>query len=158
MVATEYLTRDGDYWKKRGVPYVPRTSVFFMQRMLKTKGMAGFIKSACSNNMGRVYGAFFDGRGPTVIVTEPDLLRDILVKDFHIFSCRSVMEIGDPMADNALNNLTGEQWKRIRTIITPAFTSKRMRQMGSIINDCSKTVLEVCEKHSEEGKPVNCKT
>ncbi|GBM56192.1 hypothetical protein AVEN_15681-1 [Araneus ventricosus] len=29
--------------------------------------------------------------------------------------------------------------------------------MGSIINDCSKTVLEMCEKRSEEGKPVDCK-
>ncbi|PRD19312.1 UNVERIFIED_CONTAM: hypothetical protein NCL1_57690 [Trichonephila clavipes] len=35
---------------------------------------------------------------------------------------------GDPIGDKTLPNLMGEDWKRIRTIITPAFTSKRMRQ------------------------------
>ncbi|GFY74214.1 cytochrome P450 3A5, partial [Trichonephila inaurata madagascariensis] len=87
----------------------------------------------------------------------PDLLRDIFVKDFHIFPYRRDMVTGDPLGDKSVASLSGEDWKRIRTIITPAFTSRRMRQMGSIINECSETVLEVCEKHCERDEPVDCK-
>ncbi|KAF8781591.1 Cytochrome P450 3A21 like protein [Argiope bruennichi] len=29
--------------------------------------------------------------------------------------------------------------------------------MGSIINECAKSVIEVCEKHCEKGEPVDCK-
>ncbi|CAL1287238.1 unnamed protein product [Larinioides sclopetarius] len=122
-----YVARNDDYWRKKGIPYRPRMSFLALQLMLKREGMVSFIKSFYENNLGRAFGGF-EGAEPIVVVTEPDLLRDILVKDFHIFPYRRVFETGDPVGDNGLTNLTGEQWKRIRTIITPAFTSKRMRQ------------------------------
>ncbi|GFR06746.1 cytochrome P450 3A5, partial [Trichonephila clavata] len=99
----------------------------------------------------------FEFSTPTVTVADPDILRDIFVKDFHIFPFRRDLKTGDPLGDKSVASLSGEDWKRIRTIITPAFTSKRMRQMGSIINECSETVLEVCEKHCERDEPVDCK-
>ncbi|CAL1287241.1 unnamed protein product [Larinioides sclopetarius] len=120
------------------------------------KGMAGVVRDMGKNNLGRVYGAF-EGSKPHVVISDPELLRDIFIKDFHIFPERRSATIGDPLSDCAVSNLTGEQWKRVRTIITPAFTSKRMRQMGSIINDSTMSLLEVCEKRNKEGKPVDCK-
>ncbi|CAL1287237.1 unnamed protein product [Larinioides sclopetarius] len=127
----KYVARNDDYWRKKGIPYRPRMSFLALQLMLKREGMVSFIKSFYENNLGRAFGGF-EGAEPIVVVTEPDLLRDILVKDFHIFPYRRVFETGDPVGDNGLTNLTGEQWKRIRTIITPAFTSKRMRQCPSL--------------------------
>ncbi|PRD20311.1 UNVERIFIED_CONTAM: Cytochrome P450 3A7 [Trichonephila clavipes] len=32
-----------------------------------------------------------------------------------------------------------------------------MRQMGTIMNECSKTLIEVCENHYKDGNPVDCK-
>ncbi|GBM46384.1 Cytochrome P450 3A11 [Araneus ventricosus] len=151
-----YMGRNDDYWKKRGVPHMPRASYYAMWRNFGEKGMAGVVRDMGKNNLGRVYGAF-EGSNPHVVVSDPDLLRDIFIKDFHIFPLRRSATIGDPLSDCAVSNLAGEQWKRVRTIITPAFTSKRMRQMGSIINECTKSLLEVCEKHYKEGKPVDCK-
>ncbi|GFU26382.1 cytochrome P450 3A11 [Nephila pilipes] len=119
-------------------------------------GLAEIIKNSLKPFGRRVIGSF-EFSTPTLTVADPDLLRDILVKDFHIFPHRRIFVSGDPIGDKGVVNLTGEDWKRIRTIITPAFTSKRMRQMASIINDCSKTVLEVCEKHCNKGEPVDCK-
>ncbi|GFV03879.1 cytochrome P450 3A5 [Trichonephila clavipes] len=103
------------------------------------------------------HSATFELSTPTVTVADPDLLRDIFVKDFHIFPYRRDIVSGDPLSDKSVTSLSGEDWKRIRTIITPAFTSRRMRQMGSIINECTETVLEVCEKHCERDEPVDCK-
>ncbi|GFY77206.1 cytochrome P450 3A29, partial [Trichonephila inaurata madagascariensis] len=119
-------------------------------------GLAEILKNSLKPFGRRVIGSF-EFSTPTVTVADPDILRDIFVKDFHIFSYRRDFTSGDPIGDKTLPNLMGEDWKRIRTIITPAFTSKRMRQMGSIINECSETVLEVCKKHSERGEPVDCK-
>ncbi|GFU95344.1 cytochrome P450 3A18 [Trichonephila clavipes] len=109
-----------------------------------------------SRPFGRVVGSF-EGSTPSVVVKDPNILRDVLVKDFHIFPYRRIMKTYDPIADAMVTMVTGEDWKRIRTIITPAFTSKRMRQMASIMNDCSKSLLEVCEKHANERKPVDFK-
>ncbi|GFU11245.1 cytochrome P450 3A7 [Nephila pilipes] len=151
-----YVSRNDDYWKKRGVPHIPRASFYKMYKETMEKGFADIVKSSLKPYGQRVIGSF-EFSTPTLTVADPDLLRDIFVKDFHIFPYRRDMMSGDPIGDKIVFSLSGEDWKRIRTIITPAFTSKRMRQMGSIINDCTKTVLEVCEKHCGAGKPVDCK-
>ncbi|GFX24995.1 cytochrome P450 3A30 [Trichonephila clavipes] len=123
--------------------------------MLSKKDLGQIIRDMMKG-YGRVVGSF-DGSQPIVTVTDPNILRDILVKDFHIFPYRRILKSYDPIADAMVTMITGEDWKRVRTIITPAFTSKRMRQMAYIMNDSSKTLLEVCEKHWREGKPIDAK-
>ncbi|GFQ95605.1 cytochrome P450 3A6, partial [Trichonephila clavata] len=150
-----YLTRNDDYWTKRGIPSTPRESYLTFIYKLSTQDMREFLANL-TKGRGRVFGSF-EGSSPSVVVAEPDLLRDILVKDFHIFPFRNEMKTGDAIADKMVSGVNGEDWKRIRTIITPAFTSKRMRQISSIMNDCSQTLLEVCEKYSNKGEPVDMK-
>ncbi|GFY47947.1 cytochrome P450 3A5 [Trichonephila inaurata madagascariensis] len=105
---------------------------------------------------GKHFGSF-EWSTPVYVITDPDLLRDVMVKDFHKFHYRTSVEVDDPITKHAVSILKGEDWKRVRTVITPAFTSKRMRQMGTIINDCSKSVVEICEKFFKEGKLVECR-
>ncbi|GIY16197.1 cytochrome P450 3A1 [Caerostris extrusa] len=150
-----YLGRNDDYWKKRGVPYVPRLNFFTMLYKFSTMNITDFFKDI--TNKGRVVGSF-ENTSPNVVVSDPDVLRDIYVKDFHIFPYRRIFETGDAITDKAVSILTGEDWKRVRTIITPAFTSRRMRQMGSIMNECSRSLIDVCERHYKEGKAVDFKS
>ncbi|GFQ96613.1 cytochrome P450 3A25 [Trichonephila clavata] len=150
-----YLSRNDDYWTKKGIPSTPRENYFTMIYKLSTLNMGEFIKDM-TKKYGRVFGSF-EGSTPTVTVAEPDLLRDIFVKDFHIFPYRNEMKTGDPIGDKMVTVVIGEDWKRIRTLITPAFTSKRMRQMSSIMNECSETLVKVCEKHYNKGETVDVK-
>ncbi|GBN60421.1 Lithocholate 6-beta-hydroxylase, partial [Araneus ventricosus] len=152
-----YLGRNDDYWQKRGVPFAPRISFIGLMFKLAFNDITELLKDMANKPFGKVFGSF-EGSLPTVVVAEPDLLRDILVKDFHIFPYRRPMMTGDPVADSMVSLMIGEDWKRVRTIITPAFTSKRMRQMSSIIDECSKSVVEVCEEYCEKGKPVDFKS
>ncbi|GFQ82466.1 cytochrome P450 3A11 [Trichonephila clavata] len=122
-----YISRNDDYWKKKGVPHIPRAGYYSMYKEIKEKGLAEIIKNSLKPFGRRVIGSF-EFSTPTVTVADPDILRDIFVKDFHIFSYRRDFTSGDPIGDKTLPNLMGEDWKRIRTIVTPAFTSKRMRQ------------------------------
>ncbi|GFX24976.1 cytochrome P450 3A11 [Trichonephila clavipes] len=150
-----YLSRNDEYWTKKGIHSTPRENYFTMIYKLSTLNMGEFIKDM-TKKYGRVFGSF-EGSTPTVTVAEPDLLRDIFVKDFHIFPYRNEMKTGDPIGDKMVTVVIGEDWKRIRTLITPAFTSKRMRQMSSIMNECSETLVKVCEKHYNKGDPVDVK-
>ncbi|KAF8781602.1 Cytochrome P450 3A24 like protein [Argiope bruennichi] len=124
-----YLSSNDDYWEKRGVPYLPRMSFWTLLYMPFTKSiMEVFEDMMVKHELGRVFGGF-EGTKPNLVVNDPDLLRDVLVKDFHVFPYRRLIPTGDPIADSMVTVVTGEDWKRIRTIITPAFTSKRMRQL-----------------------------
>ncbi|GFU06040.1 cytochrome P450 3A28 [Trichonephila clavipes] len=150
-----YISRNDNYWKKRGVYYVPRPNPFTLLWKAITKPISELLKENIGK-YGKHFGSF-EWSTPIYIITDPDLLRDVMVKDFHKFHYRTHIEVDDPITKHAVSLLKGEDWKRVRTVITPAFTSKRMRQMGTVINDCSKSVVEICEKFYKEGKPVECR-
>ncbi|ODM98728.1 Cytochrome P450 3A24, partial [Orchesella cincta] len=78
---------------------------------------------------GAVYGVY-EGRAPRVYVTDPEMIRRIMVKDFDHFFDRTVPEWGHEIFDNLLDFLPGERWKTVRSGITPMFTSSRIRSGG----------------------------
>ncbi|XP_013778269.1 cytochrome P450 3A19-like [Limulus polyphemus] len=59
--------------------------------------------------------------------------------------------------DKMLFALQDEDWKRVRTILTPTFTSKRMRDMAEQIGKCADVITNSFLKAADEGKPVDCK-
>ncbi|ODM93120.1 Cytochrome P450 3A24, partial [Orchesella cincta] len=75
---------------------------------------------------GAVYGVY-EGRTPRVYVTDPEMIRRIMVKDFDHFHDRSLQDWGHEIFDNLLDFLPGEKWKTMRSGITPMFTSSRIR-------------------------------
>ncbi|GBN61088.1 Cytochrome P450 3A4 [Araneus ventricosus] len=91
------------------------------------------------------------------MVGDPVLLRDIMVKDFHIFPNRRPLSSGDPIMDWNVSSVTGEDWKRIRTIITPTFSTGKIKRMMGIFKECSETVIQNFKKTTENGEPVELK-
>ena len=77
---------------------------------------------------------------PAVMAIDPEFIKTILVKDFHIFHDRGLFS--DPEIDplsGTLFALQGKAWKILRQKLTPTFTSGKMKQMFA-------TVLEVAER------------
>ena len=50
-----------------------------------------------------------------------------------------------------------EFWKKIRTIVTPTFTSGKMKKMYSMIDDCAKYAIDNLESHVVDKKEVKVK-
>ncbi|GFQ95934.1 cytochrome P450 3A11, partial [Trichonephila clavata] len=82
-----YISRNDHYWKKKGVPHAPRASYYSTYKEVKEKGLAEIVKTSLRPYGRRVIGTF-EFSTPTVTVADPDILRDIFVKDFHIFPFR----------------------------------------------------------------------
>uniref|UniRef100_A0A5S6Q3K5 Cytochrome P450 n=1 Tax=Trichuris muris TaxID=70415 RepID=A0A5S6Q3K5_TRIMR len=78
---------------------------------------------------GNVYGLYL-GPQLNVVVTDLDLARDILVKNFSYFTDRSHIAIleNKPMSD-CLFNLKQNEWKDVRCTVAHAFSNKIMNQM-----------------------------
>ncbi|GBM07777.1 Cytochrome P450 3A41 [Araneus ventricosus] len=92
---------------------------------------------------GKIVG-FYHGMKPVLLVADPDLLKKILIKDFHLFSDRPE---GVPMRvhsfldhiipasaimDNLLINLKGEHWKKVRSILSPTFSANKLKGKKSL--------------------------
>ncbi|GIY32256.1 cytochrome P450 3A21 [Caerostris darwini] len=146
-----YSTKNFDFWKKKNVPFVKPypfvgSVVQNLRRPLHDTELQRY------QELGKIYG-HFEGTRPLLSVAEPALLRDILVKDFHIFPNRRSFVTGDPITDKMMSVVQGEDWKRIRTIVTPTFSTGKIKRMLSIFKDCARTLVQ----NFQSGVPIEVK-
>ncbi|GBM87523.1 Cytochrome P450 3A11 [Araneus ventricosus] len=150
-----YGSRNHDYWKKRGIPFV-KPLPFFGSTLEYLKKPLYQVQIERYRQLGPIHG-FFEANKPILSVGYPALLKDIMVKDFPSFTSRRKIVTGDKVIDNMVSIVSGDDWKRIRSIITPTFTTGKLKRMLSIFKDCSETLVKNFKAAAEEGKPVDAK-
>ena len=64
------------------------------------------------------------------------------------------MEFPEPLK-SMLTEVRGQSWKDIRSILTPAFTSGKLKSMMYIMNEAGHTLLKKIEKAAEEKQAVD---
>ncbi|KAH6921741.1 hypothetical protein HPB50_004484 [Hyalomma asiaticum] len=72
----------------------------------------------------------FEGPKPTLIVSDPDLVKLVLVKHFQELPDRRHVKFHDPILDNMLTMLPLERWRKIRPAASPAFTTGKLRKVS----------------------------
>ncbi|EPY73034.1 hypothetical protein CB1_055896002 [Camelus ferus] len=100
---------------------------------------------------------FYDGQQPVLAITDPDMIKTVLVKEcFSVFTNRrSFGPVG--ILKNAISQAKDEQWKRIRILLSPAFTSGKLKEMFPIIGQYGDVLVRNLRKEAEKGKPVALK-
>ncbi|CAF0920447.1 unnamed protein product [Didymodactylos carnosus] len=83
----------------------------------------------------------FEGHTPVVLVSDPELLRQVLVKDGHIIRDRRVGGNTLGPLEHGIINAKGDQWKSARALITPTFTTSKLKQARKKINCLPPTLL-----------------
>ncbi|GIY25221.1 cytochrome P450 3A8 [Caerostris darwini] len=150
-----YATQNHDYWKKKKVPYVEPLPLF--GSVLDTLKKPLFqIEIERYRKLGPVYG-YYETSKPIISIGDPALLKDVMVKDFPFFTGRRRLKTDDPVIDKMLSIIRGEDWKRIRSIVTPTFTTGKLKRMLGIFKECSETLTKNFKAAAEEGKPVDVK-
>ncbi|ETE57984.1 Cytochrome protein, partial [Ophiophagus hannah] len=70
----------------------------------------------------------FDGRQPVMVIMDPALIKTILVKEFYTyFTNRRDFGLNGNL-DTAITVVVDDQWKRIRSALSPTFTSGRLKE------------------------------
>lgn len=82
------------------------------------------------------------------MIKDPHLLKDILIKDFGHFTDQMtfVPEDAEPLWEKNLLSLKGEKWKKMRAIVSPSFTSNKMKTMFDKISQCSQNFVRYFEE------------
>ncbi|XP_046545796.1 cytochrome P450 3A29-like, partial [Haliotis rubra] len=123
-----------NYFKKQGVPGPEPTCCIGNN----TGANFGHDLYAWSKRYGGVFGIFF-GRSPAYVISDLEILKEVMVKSFDNFRNRVVLPAPYPM-NCALVFLEDAAWKRVRSTITPTFTGVKLRRMCGAINDCARTL------------------
>ena len=70
------------------------------------------------------------GSSPALVINDLELAKRILIKDFDHFVDRRHVDMAEEANKNLLNMLTalkGDKWKSMRSIISPVFTSGKLK-------------------------------
>ncbi|XP_023219949.1 cytochrome P450 3A9-like [Centruroides sculpturatus] len=89
------------------------------------------------------------------MVADPELLKNILIKDFHVFTEMRGLRFGDRFIDRMLFVQGGEKWKELRTIMSPTFTSGKLRMMNKLIHECTETLTENLEEAADNKMEID---
>ena len=73
----------------------------------------------------------FEFRRPVVLIKDPQIIKQLTVKDFDHFTDHRVVitEDMDPLFGKTLLNLRGQKWKDMRATLSPAFTGEFLVQI-----------------------------
>ncbi|KAG7157255.1 Cytochrome P450 6k1-like 12 [Homarus americanus] len=97
---------------------------------------------------------------PSLIVRDPGLVKRIMIQDFDHFSERRTF--GKSKKDECLREMlfliNGSHWKGVRSIMSPTFTSGRMRQMYHLVEEKADALIERLQRHCQEKSFVKTKT
>ena len=100
---------------------------------------------------GRVYKMCI-GRSPVIVVSDPEIVKQILVKEFWKFPNRPPFAKPNPPMDAGLFVARDERWKRIRKTLTPTFTATKLKQIVPIIESSSEKLTLKLQKFAETGQ------
>ncbi|KAJ9573562.1 hypothetical protein L9F63_009047, partial [Diploptera punctata] len=128
------------HFSKKNVPCLKPLPVFGNMGPLAfgTKSFPEFIADVYNKLKGHKYGGFYEFLKPVVVLRDPELIKMVTIKDFeHFLDHRNLItEDSEPLFGKALFNLQGPRWRHMRSTLSPAFTSSKMKNMFTLVSEC----------------------
>ncbi|XP_018304776.1 cytochrome P450 9e2-like [Mycetomoellerius zeteki] len=102
---------------------------------------------------------FYDFMMPMFVIRDPDLISTIAVKQFDNFCDHHgfVNETLDPIAGRNLFNMKGDHWREMRKLLSPSFTSSKMKMMFGLICQCAENFSNFVVTQTEDAKTYDMK-
>ncbi|KAJ8728419.1 hypothetical protein PYW08_016804 [Mythimna loreyi] len=90
------------------------------------------------------YVGFMDYSTPVILVRDPQLSKQITIKDFDHFCNRRELfaQEVNPLLVKSLLFLRGDKWREMRTTLTPAFTGSKMKLIFPIMVENSNNIVK----------------
>ncbi|XP_076748690.1 cytochrome P450 9e2-like [Xylocopa sonorina] len=105
------------------------------------------------------YFGFYHFTTPVIVIRDPELITSVTVTNFdHFCDHRGfVDEDLDPLMGKNLLTLRGDRWREMRRLLSPIFTSSKMRVMFGLISDCADNLTDLIARGSKEGQVFDTK-
>ncbi|XP_033212129.1 cytochrome P450 6k1-like isoform X2 [Belonocnema kinseyi] len=149
-----YMTRNFNYWKKRGVVEVQPTAFIgnFGDCLFLRKSPGQFLKDIYDMGKNTPYVGLFVFDKPFLLLRDPQVIKRVLVKDFNYFNDRYVrVSEEDKLGNSNLFIIKNPDWKTLRAKLSPIFTSLRLKKMFELMVEVGKDLDTYLQTEGLEG-------
>ncbi|XP_067950116.1 cytochrome P450 3A29-like isoform X2 [Watersipora subatra] len=145
-----YSTRTFNIFKKAGIPG-PKPYPLIGSSMVLYGDNIMNIDMKLRAKYGKFVGVF-EGTTPVLMVYDGMWLKEAFIKNFNKFINRREFVFGG-VIDEGLFSIGGEHWKFVRKMLSPEFSSGKLKRLMPAIQKCDDRFIEVLRK--ERGQPVD---
>ncbi|XP_044266787.1 probable cytochrome P450 6a23 [Tribolium madens] len=151
-----------NYWKKKQVPTHPPK--FPAGNILKSVLGKENIFITVENyyrefkRKGYKHAGLYFFNGPVYLPIDPEIVKSILTTDFEHFVDRGVFvdEKNFPLSAH-LFSIKGSKWRKLRTKLSPTFTSGKLKTMYEIFTKMTQNFIETLKPKAERKDDINIK-
>ncbi|XP_053205344.1 cytochrome P450 3A56-like [Panonychus citri] len=97
---------------------------------------------------GKIVGVYH-GTQPNLLIADPELIKQITVKEFSSFPESFSFTYKTPVEEKFLSNLYGDEWKRVRSLLTPTFTTGKLKKVFELIANCTRECIDNLDNNSK---------
>jgi cytochrome P450 family 3 subfamily A len=95
----------------------------------------------------------YEGITPFLLLSDPEIIKMVLVKNFSSFTENYQFHYDNVLKKMVIQSSDNE-WRKTRSIITPTFTSGKMKAMLPIVQDSIVLLEKSIYKHIKSGKEM----
>lgn len=95
--------------------------------------------------------------GAQYFIRDPDLCKQLFVKDFDYFLDRRgfINDKIDKLWGKSLFSMHGEDWRQMRATLSPSFTGSKMRIMFELVTECADDLVKHLLNKTKNGEQIN---
>ncbi|GFX42521.1 thromboxane-A synthase [Trichonephila clavipes] len=119
--------------KHYGIPGPEPSFLSGNMNMLKSEPTPNDLITSWLKKYGNVFG-YYLGEIPYVVVNDLEMLKQMFIKDFNVFTNRQEMHLDVSPLNKTILALKDKRWKEVRSLLTPTFSSGKIKLMTNIVD------------------------
>lgn len=157
-----YFSKQKNYFEEHEIPHIKPWPLLgnMASSFFQKTSMVHYLQKIYDLNKDAKYVGFFDFRTPAIVIRDPELIKLIATKNFdHFVNHRGFVNPNrEPLFGHSLFSLRGDRWREIRTLLTPAFTSSKIKGMFKSMSNCAEIFANyIVEKSKKMPLEINSK-
>lgn len=160
VLVARYLFKNFNFFARRDVIHVPSVPILgaMASVIFRQVSFVEFICRIYNFNRNAKYIGLYVSRKPVLLLRDVDLIKDVLVRNFDTFiNCPLFVCFNEYILKKNLFSLENKKWKDMRRLLSPFFTSGKMKLLFPLISERAADFAEFMSILPADKSDVNMK-